>query len=54
MYKLLANTSGNDRMSIYFKYLKIYFKGLGFKCIVDKYQYNIDKEIYAEKCTIFL
>ncbi|CAD8127315.1 unnamed protein product [Paramecium sonneborni] len=51
MYKLLLSIGnlGSDRLGIYLTYLSVYLKCLGYKCIVDRYLYNIQKEDYREK-----
>ncbi|CAD8207153.1 unnamed protein product [Paramecium pentaurelia] len=51
MYKLLISIGnlGTDRLGIYLTYLSIYLKCLGYKSIMDRYLYCIQKEYYKEK-----
>ncbi|CAD8212020.1 unnamed protein product [Paramecium octaurelia] len=51
MFKLLVSIGnfGQDRLGVYFTYLSIYLKCLGYKSIMDRYLFNIQKEIYREK-----
>ncbi|CAK73946.1 unnamed protein product (macronuclear) [Paramecium tetraurelia] len=39
----------DDRLGQYLYYLSFYLKCLGYKCIIDRYEYQIQQNDYAEK-----
>lgn len=51
MFKKLISLGslGNDKLAVYLYYISFYFKCLGYKSIIDRYLYKIDKDDYREK-----
>lgn len=51
MLKLLISSGDlcHDKLGVYLYYLSFYFKCLGFKSIIDRYLFKIEKDDFKEK-----